>query len=77
MLNMTELENIITFFNENIVVKECVSRRAINKLAGLPENTLPQFLKGYNYRKLTPAQIEKLIPIIEQIGYKRISAVSS
>ena len=72
----TELENIIAFFNENEVVKECISVKRINELAELPDNTLNQVVKGYKYRKLSQSKIEKLIPVIEKIGYKRTQPLS-
>lgn len=68
----TEFDNILEFFLENEVVKQAVSIRKINELAGLPTNTLMQVLKGYRYRTLSQEQIDSLIQVIVKIGYKPI-----
>ncbi len=69
---MTELENIKLFFS-NTVVRDCVSIKKIEEIAGLPVRSLYSFLKGEKYRYLTNEQIEKLIPVIVQIGYKPLN----
>ncbi len=66
---MTELENIKQFF-ANAVVKDCVSISKIEEIAEIPKRSLYLFVKGKKYRYLSPEQINKLIPIIIQIGYK-------
>ncbi len=66
---MNELENIKLFFT-NTVVKDCVSIKKIEELAGIPIKSLYFFLQGAKYRYLTEEQIDKLIPIIIQIGYR-------
>ena len=66
---MTELENIKQFF-ANTVVKDCVSIKKVEETAGLPVRALYSFLRGAKYRYLSPEQIDKLIPVIVQIGYK-------
>lgn len=66
---MTELENIKLFFT-NSVVKNSVSISKIEELARIPNRSLYFFLIGKKYRYLSPGQIDKLIPIIVQIGYK-------
>ena len=66
---MNELDNIKTFFS-NTVVKDCVSIKKVEELAGIPVRSLYSFLKGNKYRYLSPEQIDKLIPVIEQLGYK-------
>ena len=66
---MTELENIQQFFT-NTVVKDCVSIKKVEEMAGLPVRSLYSFLRGGKYRYLSPEQIDKLIPIIIQLGYK-------
>ncbi len=66
---MTELENIKLFFT-NTVVKDCVSIKKIEETAGLPVRALYSFLRGDKYRYLSQEQIDKLIPVIVQIGYK-------
>jgi predicted transcriptional regulator len=65
---MTELENIKLFFS-NTVVKDCVSIKKVEEIAGLPVRSLYSFLRGEKYRYLTEKQIDKLIPVIVQIGY--------
>ena len=66
---MTELDNIKLFFS-NTVVKDCVSIKKVEELAGIPVRSLYSFLKGNKYRYLSPEQIDKLIPVIVQIGYR-------
>lgn len=66
---MTELENIKLFFS-NTVVKDCVSIKKVEELAGIPVRSLYSFLKGNKYRYLSPEQIDRLIPVIVQIGYR-------
>ena len=66
---MTELENIKQFF-ANAVVKDCVSISKIEEIAEIPKRSLYLFVKGKKYRYLSHEQINKLIPIIVQIGYK-------
>ena len=70
---MTELENIKLFFS-NTVVKDCVSIKKVEEMAGLPVRALYSFLRGAKYRYLTDGQIDKLIPVIVQIGYKPINS---
>lgn len=69
---MTELENIKLFFS-NTVVKDCVSIKKVEETAGLPVRALYSFLRGAKYRYLSPEQIDKLIPVIIQIGYKPLN----
>ena len=66
---MTELENIKLFFSHT-VVKDCVSIKKVEETAGLPVRSLYSFLRGDKYRYLSTEQIDKLIPVIVQIGYK-------
>ena len=66
---MSELENIKLFFS-NTVVKDCVSINKVEELAGIPVRSLYSFLKGNKYRYLSPEQIDRLIPVIVQIGYR-------
>ena len=66
---MTELDNIKLFFS-NTVVKDCVSIKKVEELAGIPVRSLYSFLKGNKYRYLSPEQIDRLIPVIVQIGYR-------
>ena len=66
---MNELENIKLFFS-NTVVKDCVSIKKVEELAGIPIKSLYFYLQGAKYRYLTEEQIDKLIPVIVQIGYR-------
>lgn len=66
---MSELDNIKLFFS-NTVVKDCVSIKKVEELAGIPVRSLYSFLKGNKYRYLSPEQIDRLIPVIVQIGYR-------
>ena len=66
---MNELENIKLFFT-NTVVKSCVSIKKVEETAGIPVRSLYCFVRGDKYRYLTEEQIDKLIPVIVQLGYK-------
>ena len=66
---MNELENIKLFFS-NTVVKDCVSIKKVEETAGLPVRSLYSFVRGDKYRYLSQEQIDKLIPVIVQIGYR-------
>jgi len=66
---MSELDNIKLFFS-NTVVKDCVSIKKVEETAGLPVRSLYSFVRGDKYRYLSQEQIDKLIPIIVQIGYR-------
>ena len=70
---MTELENIKLFFS-NTVVKDCVSVKKNEELAGIPIKSLYFYLQGAKYRYLTEYQIDKLIPVIIKIGYKPLNS---
>ena len=70
---MTELENIKLFFS-NTVVKDCVSIKKIEEMSGIPIRSLYSFTRGEKYRYLTEEQIDKLIPVIVQIGYKPLDS---
>ena len=70
---MTELENIKLFFS-NTVVKDCVSIKKVEELAEIPIKSLYFYLQGAKYRYLTEEQIDKLIPVIVQIGYKPLDS---
>ena len=66
---MNELVNIKLFFS-NTVVKDCVRITQIELAAGIPVRSLYSFLRGVKYRSLSPEQIDRLIPVIVQIGYR-------
>ena len=70
---MSELDNIKLFFS-NTVVKDCVSIKKVEETAGLPVRALYSFLRGAKYRYLSQEQIDKLIPVIIQIGYKPLNS---
>ena len=72
---MTEIENIKLFFS-NAVVKDCVSVKKIEEKANLPASCLHKFLKGAPYRYLTPEQIDRLVPVIVNIGYRPVDSDS-
>jgi len=67
---MTELDNIKLFFNERRL--RCLSVSAIEREAQLPVRSLKSFLEGRMYRYLTPEQIDRLIPVLVDLGYKPI-----
>ena len=67
---MTELENIKLFFTERR--SRCLSVRMIEREAGVPDKTLDHFLKGR--RVLNPIQLDKLIPVLVDFGYKPINS---
>lgn len=66
---MTNHDKIKQFFT-NAVVKDCVSIRKVEELAEIPNRSLYSFLKGEKYRSLTNEQIQKLLPVLKEIGYK-------
>jgi len=67
---MTELENIFNFFSERRI--KFLKIRVIERESGIPNRTLDNFLKQHQYRSLTSEQIDKLIPILVEFGYKPI-----
>ncbi len=67
---MTELENIILFFNERRL--RCLSVAAIEREAQLPVRSLKSFLEGRIYRYLTSEQLDRLVPVLVDFGYKPI-----
>ena len=67
---MTDQETIKQFF-ANDIVRDVVSVMAVEKKAGIPKEALASFLRGQKYRHLTSEQIKKLVPILEEIGFKK------
>ena len=65
-----ELKNIQQFFTERRL--RCLSVRMIEREAGVPNKTLDHFLKGR--RVLNPIQLDKLIPVLVDFGYKPINS---
>lgn len=66
---MTNHEKIKQFFS-NAVVKDCVSIRKVEELSGIPKRSLYSFLKEEKYRSLSNEQIQKLLPVLKELGYK-------
>ena len=62
-------EKIKRFFTYNIVVKKTVSIKKIEEIAGIPKQSLYNFLREKKYCNLTDENINKLIPILEKIGF--------
>jgi len=71
---MTELENIFNFFSERRI--KFLKIRVIERESGIPDRTLDNFLKQRQYRSLTPEQIDKLVPILVEFGFKPIGKLS-
>jgi lambda repressor-like predicted transcriptional regulator len=65
---MSELEKIKEFFTD--MRKRCLSVRRLEAYAGLPAKTLDNFLAGR--RSLSASAVEKIIPVLEEFGYKSI-----
>lgn len=51
-----------------------ITQLEINTKAGLPSNMISKFMR--NKRPLRPEHIDKLIPVLEKMGYKRINNLS-
>jgi hypothetical protein len=66
---ITELSNIRQFFTERRL--RCLSVTAIEREAGVPEKTLAHFLKGR--RTLNPDHLDKIIPVLVDLGYKPVN----
>lgn len=66
--NMTELENILIFFNERR--RRGLSASFLASEAGISAITLRKFLNKEPYRYLSDEQIDKLIPVLVDFGYK-------
>lgn len=62
-------EKIKRFFTYNIVVKNTVSIKKIEEIAGIPKQSLYNFIREKKYCYLTKENIKKLIPILEKIGF--------
>ena len=67
---MTEIENIRLFFTERRL--RCLSVRMIEREAGVSDKTLDHFIKGR--RVLNLIQLDKLIPVLVDFGYKPINS---
>ena len=69
---MTELENILLFFNERRRLG--LSASLLAKEAGINGITLRKFLNREPCRYLTRDQIEKLVPVLVDFGYKHVNS---
>ena len=69
---MTKQEQIKAFFGRE-VVRECVSVKRVAEMAGVCYNTLHPFLKGVKGRNLSDEQINKIIPVIKELGFGKSS----
>lgn len=67
---MTELENIKLFFTDKR--RKILSVKAIAEESDIKFQTLNKFLLGEKGRYLTKEQIDRLIPILVNFGYKPI-----
>jgi len=65
----TELKNIQNFFTERRL--RCLSVKAIEIEAKLPEKTLAHFLKGR--RILNAEHLYNLTPVLVDFGYKPVT----
>jgi hypothetical protein len=63
---MTELENIKLFFTDR---RNFLSVKAIAEKSDIKFQTLNKFILGERSRYLTKEQINRLIPIIVNLGY--------
>lgn len=70
---MTELENIELFFSEkNERRRRGLSASFLAKEAGINSITLRKFLNREKGRYLTNEQIDKLVPVLVDFGYKPV-----
>ena len=69
---MTELENIKLYFTERR--RKCLSVKAIAAIADIKFQTLNKFLLGEKGRYLTKEQIDRLVPILVDFGYKPLES---
>ena len=69
---MTELENILLFFNERRRLG--LSASFLAKEAGINGITLRKFLNREPMRYLTDEQTEKLVPVLVDFGYKPVNS---
>ena len=72
MNDMTELENILLFFNERR--RSGLSASFLAKEAGINGITLRKFLNREPMRYLTKVQIDKLVPVLVDFGYKPVNS---
>jgi len=67
---MTELENIFNFITEKCY--RCFKNKVIEQEVDIPIKTLDNYLNKRKYRSFIPDQIEKLISVLVEFGYKPI-----
>lgn len=71
---MSELENIQLFFSEkNERRRRGLSASFLASESGINGITLRKFLNGEKARYLTSEQIDKLIPVIVDFGYRPLN----
>lgn len=71
---MTELENIELFFSEkNERRRRGLSASFLAKEAGINAITLRKFINNEPGRNLTPKQIELLVPVLVDFGYRPLN----
>ena len=71
---MTDQEHIFNWLTEPILQTEITRRKILNiskieTLAKMPAKTLTFFLNGDRYKNITN-HVHKLIPVLEEFGYK-------
>jgi hypothetical protein len=71
---MTELENIKLFFTDR---RNFLSVKAIAEKSEIKFQTLNKFILGEKSRYLTKEQINRLIPILINLGYIQIEKYSN
>jgi len=65
---MTHTEQITAFLTPETRKRFNVSQ--IERDSGLGRNTLSNVIHGARYRHLTPEQVDKLIPVLNELGFK-------
>jgi len=65
---MTELDQIKSFLAKEKRRRYNIAQ--IERDAELPRSTLQQWLNEVKYRSLTKKQLEKLLPVLEGLGFK-------
>ena len=65
---MTTQDKIKQFLTDR---RKLLNIKEIEANAGIYVSSLSKFLNGAKYRSLTDEQIEKLLPVLKQIGFKK------
>jgi hypothetical protein len=66
---LTETQHIRQFFDNETRLKVC-SINKIEQLAGMPRNTLSEFIR--DKRDLAHHHVPNLVPVLREIGYKSL-----